>query len=141
MSRARQLAVYAAEPAALAGRGRVFRGPADAQRYVDALVATDWWVARWPQVERISVGRTRSRRWAGYTVEGTADIRLASPTEAVLLHEVAHVVTPGDGHGEAFVAALLALVRERMGFHAYGALASELRTRLGHSWFGVAGRG
>ena len=36
------------------------------------------------------------------------------------------VVTPGAGHGPTFVAALLELVREQMGFHAYGALRGEL---------------
>jgi hypothetical protein len=47
----------------------------------------------------------------------------------VVLHEIAHVVTPGAGHGPAFVDALLALVRERLGFPAYGALLAELRCR------------
>jgi hypothetical protein len=45
----------------------------------------------------------------------------------VVLHEIAHVVTPGDGHGPDFVTAFLALVRERLGFHCYGALLAELR--------------
>ncbi len=75
------------------------------------------------------MARTRSGRIGGYAVEGTGEIRLASLRETVVLHEIAHVVTPGAGHGPAFVDALLALVRERLGFHAYGALLGELRRR------------
>lgn len=133
MTRARQLAVYAAEDAALDGLGRTFRGPVEMQRYVDGLVASDWWGDRWPRVDRIAVGPSRSGRWSGYAVATGAcpEVRLSSRAEAVLLHEIAHVVTPGAGHGPAFVDALLALVRRQMGFHAYGALASELRRGAG----------
>ena len=95
--------------------------------YVEDLIASDWWADRWPQVEKITVGRSRSGRFAGYAVDGNAEIRLAELSEAVLLHEIAHVVTPGAGHGEAFIEAFLALVRERLGFHSYGALLAELR--------------
>lgn len=126
MGRARQLAVYAAEEEALAGRGRVFSGPAEAQRYTDELVASAWWGDRWPEIDRVVVGPSRSRRLAGYAVPDAGEMRLSSREEAVLLHELAHLVTPGDGHGPAFTAALLELVRRQMGFHAYGALRSAL---------------
>ena len=126
MTREQQLAVYAAEDVALAGLGRVFPNVAAAQRYVDGLVAGDWWASRWPQVDRIVVGRSRSRRFAGYALTGvTPEVRLSSLSEAVVLHELAHTVAGGD-HGPAFVEALLALVRQQMGFHAYGALRAEL---------------
>ena len=127
MSRERQLAVYAAEDAALEGCGRVFSGWAEAQRYVDELLAGDWWGDRWPRVDRVRVAPSRSGRWAGYCLPGAHEVRLAVRREPVLLHELAHVVTPGDGHGPAFVAALLDLVRHQMGFHAYGALLHQLR--------------
>jgi putative metallohydrolase (TIGR04338 family) len=129
--RARQAAVYAAEDAALAGLGRTFADLGEVRAYVADLVAGDWWADRWPEIEAIPVGETRSGRFGGYAVEETGEIRLArrSLSEPVLLHEIAHVVTPGAGHGPAFVAALLALVRERLGFHAYGALLAELRRR------------
>jgi putative metallohydrolase (TIGR04338 family) len=125
----RQRAVYASEDAALAGVGRVFRHLGEVREYAAELVASDWWADRWPHVEAIPVGRSRSGRFGGYTVEGSGEIRLRSLREPVLLHEIAHVVTPGAGHGPLFVAALLALVRERLGFHAYGALLAELRRR------------
>ncbi len=97
--------------------------------YVEDLIASDWWADRWPQLEKITVGRSRSGRFAGYAVDGSVEIRLAELREPVLLHEIAHVVTPGAGHGPLFVTALLALVRERLGFHSYGALLAELRRR------------
>jgi len=124
--RERQLAAYAAEEAALAGSGRSFSGPAEAQRYAAELIGSDWWAQRWPRVDRVAVGPSRSRRLDGYVLAGTVpQIRLSRWREAVLLHELAHVVT-GPDHDAAFVEALLALVRHRMGFHAYGALRHAL---------------
>jgi putative metallohydrolase (TIGR04338 family) len=124
--RERQLSVYAGEEAALAGAGRVFRDLREVRAYVDELIGSDWWADRWPHVEAIPVARTRSGRFSGYAVEDSAEIRLrtgrqaklpslGSLREPVVLHEVAHVVTPGAGHGPAFVDALLALVREQIG--------------------------
>ena len=127
--RERQLSVYAGEEAALAGAGRTFRDLGEVRAYLDDLITSDWWADRWPHVEAIPVARSRSGRFSGYAVEGTDEIRIASLRESVVLHEVAHVLTPGSGHGPAFVDALLALVRERLGFHAYGALLAEFRRR------------
>ncbi|MCA1841814.1 MAG: hypothetical protein LC792_01230 [Actinobacteria bacterium] len=132
--REQQLLVYAGEDAALAHAGRVFRDLGEVRAYVDDLLASDWWADRWPHIDAIPVGRTRSTRFGGYAVDGSPEIRLGKLTEPLLLHEIAHVVTPGAGHGPAFVAALLALVRERLGFHTYGALLAEFRGR------GVVGR-
>jgi putative metallohydrolase (TIGR04338 family) len=128
-ARERQQGIYASEEAALTDAGRVFRNLGEVRAYVDDLVASDWWADRWPHVEAIPVGRSRSGRFGGYAVEGTGEIRLADLREPVVLHEIAHVVSPGAGHGPAFVTALLALVRERLGFHPYGALLAELRRR------------
>ena len=132
--RERQLLVSAGVDAALAGAGRVFRDLGEVRAYVDDLVASDWWADRWPHIEAIPVGRTRSARFGGYALDETGEIRLGRLTEPVLLHEIAHVVTPGEGHGPGFVTTLLALVRERLGFHTYGALLAEFRGR------GVVGR-
>ena len=126
-ARERQLCIYASEEAALGHAGRVFRDLGEVRAYVDDLVASDWWADRWPHIEAIPVARTRSGRFSGYAVEGTGEIRLGSLREPVVLHEIAHVVTPGAGHGPAFVTNLLALVRERLGFHTYGALLAEFR--------------
>jgi putative metallohydrolase (TIGR04338 family) len=132
--RSRQEAIYAAEDAALGDAGRVFRHLGEVRAYVAELVAGDWWADRWPHIDAIPVARTRSRRLRGYAVHGgggAGEIRLAAGpvSEPVLLHEIAHVVSPGAGHGPAFVATLVALVRERLGFHRYGELLGELRRR------------
>jgi putative metallohydrolase (TIGR04338 family) len=127
--RERQQSVYAGEDAALAAIGKEFGDLGQVRAYLDELIGSDWWADRWPHVEAIAVARTRSGRFSGYAVEGTGEIRVGSLREPVVLHEVAHVVTPGAGHGPVFVEALLALVRERLGFHAYGALLAELRRR------------
>jgi putative metallohydrolase (TIGR04338 family) len=127
--RERQRRIYECEEAALRGGGRKFRDLGEVRVYVEDLIASDWWADRWPRVEKIAVGRSRSGRFAGYAVDGSVEIRLAELREPVLLHEIAHVVTPGAGHGPAFVTAFLALVRERLGFHSYGALQAELRRR------------
>ena len=128
--RDRQRGVYAAEDAALAGAGRVFRHLGEVRAYVDEVIASDWWADRWPHIDSIPVARTRSHRVDGYALD-TGEIRLGggSLRESVVLHEIAHVVSPGAGHGPAFVAGLLTLVRERLGFHSYGALLTELRRR------------
>lgn len=128
-ARERQLRIYAAEEVALGGTGRRFRHLGEVRAYVEELISSDWWADRWPQIEAIPVGRSRSSRVGGYALEGSGEIRLASLREPVVLHEIAHVVTPGAGHGPAFVAAFLDLVRERLGFHSYGALLAELRRR------------
>jgi putative metallohydrolase (TIGR04338 family) len=127
--RDRQRFVYESEEAALSDAGRTFRHLGEVRTYLSELVASDWWADRWPQIEAIPVGRSRSGQMSGYAVDGTTEIRLASLREPVVLHEIAHVVTPGAGHGPAFVDALLALVRERLGFHSYGALLAEFRHR------------
>ena len=134
-TRRQQLAIYAGEEAALRDTGRVFRDLREVRAYLDDLVASDWWADRWPHVDAVPVARTRSGRFSGYAVGGTGEIRVGLLREPVVLHEVAHVVTAGAGHGPPFVDALLALVRERLGFHAYGALLAELRRR------DVVGRG
>ena len=127
--RQRQSRVYESEEAALAEAGREFRDLREVRAYVAELVDSDWWAQRWPEVDAIPLARSRSARMSGYAVEGAGEIRLASLREPVVLHEIAHVVTPGAGHGPAFIDALLALVRERLGFHWYGALLAELRRR------------
>ncbi|HEV8623080.1 MAG TPA: hypothetical protein VG034_01370 [Acidimicrobiia bacterium] len=127
--RERQFSVYASEEAALAGTGKEFRDLREVRTYVDDLIGSAWWADRWPHIEAIPVARTRSGRFSGYAVGESGEIRIGSLQEPVVLHEVAHVVTPEAGHGPAFVEALLALVRERLGFHAYGALLAELRHR------------
>src|SRR3712207_9077135 len=101
--RERQRRVYESEEAALAKAGREFRHLGEVRAYVAELLDSDWWAERWPEIDAIPVGRSRSGHMSGYAVDGTQEIRLASLREPVVLHEIAHVVTPGAGHGRAFV--------------------------------------
>ena len=87
-ARQRQDELYAAEDAALDGRGRVFKDLGQVRAYVADLIDSDWWANRWPQVEAIPVAETRSGRFGGYAVEQTGEIRLARRVlrEPVVLH-------------------------------------------------------
>ena len=57
---------------------------------MDGVIASDWWADRWPWVGGVAVGRSRSRRFAGYAVndDDGANIRLATLSEPVVLHEL-----------------------------------------------------
>ena len=83
--RQRQSLIYESEEAALAEAGRMFRNLREVRAYVAELVDSDWWAQRWPEVDAIPVGRSRSGRMSGYAVEGAGEIRLASLREPVLL--------------------------------------------------------
>lgn len=105
------------------------------QRYADAVLALDW-------VQRAALGRAavpvRVRARAGATkaeYEAWTNT-IAVPThrvgggwamrELVVLHELAHHLTRGTGHGPEFVAMLLMLVEEVVGTEAGFLLRSAL---------------
>jgi putative metallohydrolase (TIGR04338 family) len=105
------------------------------QRYVDAVLALDW-------VRRLAPGRAgvpvRVRARAGATraeYDSVARTIAVPPhqvggrwamRELVVLHELAHHLTPGAEHGPAFVAILLELVAELVGTEAGFLLRSAL---------------
>lgn len=129
-TRSQQEAVYAAEGVALGGWGRRFRDVREIQAYLDEVTGSDWWIDRWPAISRVVAERFRSQRWAGVASARHQRIAVAygSAREAVVLHELAHIVAPDAEHGPAFCEALLALVRERMGFYAWVELDRVLRS-------------
>ncbi len=130
-TRTQQEAVYAAESESLGGYGRRFADVREIQAYLDELAGSAWWLDRWPSIGRVVVERFSSRRWAG--VARTQELRIAvaygAATEDVVLHELAHIVTPDEEHSPVFCHALLMLVRERMGFFAWVELERALRLR------------
>lgn len=130
-TRTQQQAVYAAESETLGGAGRRFADVREIQAYLDELVGSDWWLDRWPSIDRVVVERFSSSRWAGVAQAKHRAIAIAygSATLDVVLHELAHVVTPDEEHGPIFCHALLMLVRERMGFYAWVELDRALRRR------------
>ena len=139
-----QAAVYAAEEEALAGAGVRWRRVAEAQRYADELVDRAWFAARWPHFGRLQVQRRSSgARYStcialegseaapgGLAAEAVVLLAPGHLTQAVLLHELAHVLAPGDsGHGAGFLATQLELVRHEMGVEVWAAFRSALARR------------
>lgn len=128
-NRNQQEHVYAAEGSALRCLGRRFRNVHAIQAYLDDLTTSDWWIDRWPDTPSVRAHRMASKRWGGVAKTRTAEIVISygSGDEAIVLHEVAHLVCGEDGHGPVFCFTLLDLVRAQMGFQAYGALLSAFR--------------
>ena len=139
---AHQADLYAAEHEAIAGAGLRWERLSDAQRYVDRLVASAWFAARWPHLLRCAVERRGSGSvWSlahGLDADGpgrrpTEGVVLVADGElrqAVVLHELAHLVSPPDaGHGPEFARTHLALVRHEMGFFAFADYRRALRRR------------
>lgn len=75
----------------------------DAERYLDAL-----WQMSWVQEYQISKPALRVRRGDRKAHYERRSHTIAVPAadwalnEMVVLHEVAHALTPGDGHGQRF---------------------------------------
>ena len=137
-----QAAVYAAEAEALASWGQRWTRLRQAQAYTDGLVGREWFAARWPQFGRCHVERRGSG--ARYSTAAALDGDPSTPTpggavvllapghltQAVLLHELAHVLAgPGDGHSAGFLTIQLELVRREMGILAYTDYRSALLGR------------
>jgi putative metallohydrolase (TIGR04338 family) len=109
------------------------------QDYVDRIVRSRWFRGAFPDFPgRIIVKDGRGRRRAGgwRTWDGGCiTLPVWSRRASIVLHEVAHVVTPRRdaqgrrtaAHGREFAAAFLALVRRWMGAEAAAALRAAFR--------------
>lgn len=123
--------LYNAETA-LAGVafGRRLETVAELQAYVDGLLGTRWFRARWGRWGRIVVTAGRGRRSA--CAHGQHEIRIPrwARSELVVLHEVAHCLTDARAaaHGPEFAGVMLALVRQFMGPGAAASLRSSFRS-------------
>lgn len=92
------------------------------QRYVDNVLGLAWVRRTWPVLaaQRVTVRRRKGESKAHYW-RLVREIAIPTSTrwamrEIVLLHEIAHHLTPEDcGHGEEFVGTFLLLVREIIG--------------------------
>ena len=86
------------------------------QSYVDGLVGADWFVARWG-ARRFEVRPGFGHRRATADQNGVLQMPRWARSELVLLHEVAHCLTPlaFAGHGPEYAGVLLALARRGMG--------------------------
>ena len=86
------------------------------QAWVDALCATDWFAARWGR-RTFDVRPGHGHRRATADEHGVLQMPKWARTELVLLHEVAHCLTPWTfaGHGPEYAGVLLTLTRRGMG--------------------------
>ncbi len=97
------------------------------QSYVDEVLSSRWFVARWGK-RRIEVRDGRARRSA-CAVGNVIKMPTGMRHESVVLHEVAHVLTPFKyaAHGPEFAGVLLTLVGHEMGPDAHNALRASFR--------------
>lgn len=86
------------------------------QAYVDALARADWFAARWPD-RSFEVRPGFGHRKATADVNGVLQMPKWARSELVLLHEVAHCLTPWSfaAHGPEYAGVLLSVVRRSMG--------------------------
>ncbi len=86
------------------------------QAWVDGLVATEWFVARWGD-RHFEVRPGFGHRRATADQHGVLQMPKWARSELVLLHEVAHCLTPVAyaSHGPEYAGVLLALARRGMG--------------------------
>lgn len=125
-------AVYAAHDAALGDVGPAFTFRVDAERFVDAVCDSLEWSTWFPNAPvNVAVQWRSTSARVSWALPTQGEILLAPDGRngPVILHELAHLTAPGDGHGGTFVAAHLRLVRRFCGFHAFGAYQEELRRR------------
>lgn len=86
------------------------------QGHADALVQADWFALRWPG-RTFEVRPGFGHRKATATADGVLQMPRWARTELVLLHEVAHCITPPTfaSHGPEYAGVLICLVRRSMG--------------------------
>lgn len=130
--------LYAAE-AVLSKRPVHFRSLKQVQSYVDKIVGSGWWSDR-SDVTHVAVvlGRKDSSKavcyppghaWRGKRMPGwflTLPPTWAT-THATVLHELAHVLTPRDGHGPGYCEAYVEIVKNFMGQYSAGLLEDSMR--------------
>jgi putative metallohydrolase (TIGR04338 family) len=87
------------------------------QAWVDALAATEWFVARWGARSFEVRPGFGHRRATADQANGVLQMPKWARSELVLLHEIAHCLTPAAcaSHGPEYAGVLLALARRGMG--------------------------
>ncbi len=85
------------------------------QAYVDQMAAADWFLARWGE-RAFEVRPGFGHRRATADEHGVLQMPKWARTELVVLHEVAHCLTPRTvaSHGPEYAGVLIALARRAM---------------------------
>lgn len=97
------------------------------QEYVDSITRTAWWRNRCRQTKvRVTHGARGGRAWASGTTIRTSP---ESRTEWVMLHELAHIMSPYHAapHGPEFCANYVGLTRQFFGKEKADMLRHSLR--------------
>lgn len=100
-------------------------------RYLTTVMDTEWFFDAFGPTPQVQVKEWKSRtRWAGCAIKSsfTLVLKVSGPIhEAVVLHELAHLLCEDAGHGQCFVDTQLVLIRNQMGFQAYAEYWHALR--------------
>lgn len=110
--------------------------PEHLQLYIDTLLRTPAFIDRYPHMKgrRIDVVVSKRLKAKAYAEGSTINMPWAKWAwrESVLLHELAHVVTPEGGHGARFCSNLTWLVSTYMGQQAGWLLSALLYDNDNH---------
>ncbi len=98
------------------GAGRRLPTVERMQAWVDAMAATDWFLARWG-ARTFDVRPGYGHRRATADQNGVLQMPKWARTELVLVHEVSHCLTPATcaSHGPEYAGVLLTVARRAMG--------------------------
>lgn len=97
--------LYAAEKEFKNGPHPEYRKVAQIEEFIAEMIATKWWQARYPHITRIRVKDGRGTRIArGSSQTWQISLPLWARTREIILHEVAHVLTPDElpAHGREY---------------------------------------
>jgi putative metallohydrolase (TIGR04338 family) len=120
-----QARVYAAE-AALEPLARRFTGVAEVVAFLQHVVADEAVGARWPRAEVPEVRIGPPNLSCSYATDDGLMVLRRDHLDAVsVLHEFAHTLEVGDGHGTRFATAFAFLVRRHVGVDAWASLAGR----------------
>lgn len=97
--------LYAAEKEFKTGPHPEYRKVAQIEEFIAEMIATNWWQARYPHIPHIRVKDGRGTRIArGSSLAWQISLPLWARTREIILHEVAHVLTPSHlpAHGREY---------------------------------------
>jgi putative metallohydrolase (TIGR04338 family) len=106
--------LYAAE--AILQGAPDFKTVQECQAFADSVMANRWVRARWNRYIEVRPGKGHTRATGSHS-SGIIQLPLWSRQRLVVLHEVAHVLTPGNyaHHGPEYAGVLLSLVHHVLG--------------------------